>query len=390
MRSQPVIIKGSDGTTSTIKPWPMVFDKSEEWLQGLIQKYPQLLPIDQIEPNFGIPVPVAMEVSCTHGYIDNLFLTPNGDLILIEVKLWKNPEARREVVAQTLDYIASLSAMGFEAVQAAVLKARSDGAVSLHSLIPEHLGPLPESDFVDAIARNLRRRRILAIIVGDGIREEAELLVDLLQSHAGAHFTLALVAITFFVNLETDDLIAVPDTLLRTVMVERGIVVVDDGAPVIKPVPPKPAKTISVELFDEALAKIAADLPNKLHALVDELGRQGVFAEQKKSLQLFAKVSGVEAPIKLGYVDKYGKFWTDNVLPSAPQAAARQYLATLAALIGGSVKDDPKFPSVTTNGKAAPLIADYLDVNRAGFIGAIEAFILAAQEQGNIDRRDAP
>jgi len=391
MRTQPVIISAVGSEVPVIKPWPMGFEKSEAWLQKLVHDCPQLLPVDQLEPGLGPLVPAAMEVACPHGYIDNLFVTPDGNIVLLEVKLWKNPEMRREVVAQVLDYIASLSAMGYAAFEAAILKARGDGAASLFGLIPEHMEPLPEAEFVNAVSRNLRRGRILAIVVGDGIREETERLVDLVQSHAGAHFTLALVAISFFVNMTTKDLIAVPDTLMKTVMIERGIVVVEDGVAVVKPMPPKSVatvKTISIELFDEALAKIASTLPAKLHALVEELERLGVYSEQKKSLQLLAKAAGVETPIKLGYVDKYGKLWTDNVLPSAPPDAARQYLATLATLIGGSVNDHPTHPAVTTNGKSAPLVADYLDVNRSGWIGAIEAFIAATVAQASIDRDD--
>jgi hypothetical protein len=49
-----------------------------------------------------------MEVNCGYGSIDNLFLTPTGDIILVETKLWSNAKARREVVAQALDYIRNL------------------------------------------------------------------------------------------------------------------------------------------------------------------------------------------------------------------------------------------------------------------------------------------
>lgn len=44
------------------------------------------------------------------GYVDNLLATPDGDLVLVGCKLWRNPEALREVVGQTLDYAKELSA----------------------------------------------------------------------------------------------------------------------------------------------------------------------------------------------------------------------------------------------------------------------------------------
>lgn len=108
-RNMPVIISGHTSTKPVIKPWPMGFEKSEEWLQKLVHDHPELLPIDTIEPALGPVVPAAMEVACGHGWIDNILLTANGDIVLLEVKLWKNPELRREVVAQTLDYVSSRS-----------------------------------------------------------------------------------------------------------------------------------------------------------------------------------------------------------------------------------------------------------------------------------------
>ncbi|MBZ4415713.1 hypothetical protein [Myxococcus sp. RHSTA-1-4] len=54
---------------------------------------------------------------------------------------------------------------------------------SLWELIPDGVH-LPEPEFIDAVSRNLRRGRIVILLVGDGIREGAEQLVEVLQSHA--------------------------------------------------------------------------------------------------------------------------------------------------------------------------------------------------------------
>src|SRR5688500_8757685 len=81
---------------------------NEAWLQALAFAHPEVLPIGDIEPGFGELCPIAREVPCGHGTIDNLYITGAGELVLVEAKLWKNPQARREVVGQVLDYIAAL------------------------------------------------------------------------------------------------------------------------------------------------------------------------------------------------------------------------------------------------------------------------------------------
>ena len=44
-------------------------------------------------------------------------VTPNGDLIVIETKLWSNPESRRKVVAQILDYAKEMSKWTYSDLQ---------------------------------------------------------------------------------------------------------------------------------------------------------------------------------------------------------------------------------------------------------------------------------
>ena len=39
------------------------------------------------------------------GAIDNLYLRTAGYLVVVETKLWRNPQGRREVVSQVLDYV---------------------------------------------------------------------------------------------------------------------------------------------------------------------------------------------------------------------------------------------------------------------------------------------
>ena len=54
------------------------------------------------------PVPICTELSTPAGAIDNFMVTPSGLPVLVECKLWRNPEGRREVIGQILDYAKEL------------------------------------------------------------------------------------------------------------------------------------------------------------------------------------------------------------------------------------------------------------------------------------------
>jgi len=76
----------------------------EASLHSLIEQSPQLLPLAG-SPRLTI---LGREVRLGNGSADLIAVEPNGRLVVIEVKLAKNAEARRAVVAQILTYAAYL------------------------------------------------------------------------------------------------------------------------------------------------------------------------------------------------------------------------------------------------------------------------------------------
>ncbi len=118
----PVLVSSSGSQSPLERIYLGVGNHNEKWLQKLIHAHPGILPMAEIEPGFGTLIPAAMEVPCAHGRIDNLFVSPSGDIVFVETKLWRNGESRREVVAQALDYVAALTAMTFEEFQAVTAK----------------------------------------------------------------------------------------------------------------------------------------------------------------------------------------------------------------------------------------------------------------------------
>ena len=68
-----------------------------------------MLPVAAIDAAYSDPVPVCRELSTPAGYVDALYINALGRLILAEFKLWRNPQARREVIGQILNYTKELA-----------------------------------------------------------------------------------------------------------------------------------------------------------------------------------------------------------------------------------------------------------------------------------------
>jgi hypothetical protein len=148
--------------------------------------------------------------------------------VLVECKLWRNPEARREVVSQILDYAKELSRWSSSDVQREVSHRLKRDGNPLLDMVRAVDPQLDERQFNDALTANLRRGRFLLLIVGDGIREGVEAIAEYLQLHAGLHFSLGLVELPIYVMPNGDRLIA-PRVLARTALVTRNVVAVPDG-----------------------------------------------------------------------------------------------------------------------------------------------------------------
>lgn len=201
---------------------------SEAEIQALIFAHPSCLPIAEIDPIFCGPVPICTELNTPAGPVDALMITPSGLPVLVECKLWRNPEARREVVGQILDYAKEISRWSSSDLQREVSRRLKKPGNPMLNLIRASGEEVDEIGFNDALTLNLRRGRFLLLIVGDGIREGVETIAEYLQAHAGLHFTLGLVEMPIFVS-PTGQKLVVPRVLTRTRLISREVVAVPEG-----------------------------------------------------------------------------------------------------------------------------------------------------------------
>ena len=207
----------------------------ENWLQKIIHRNPQILPIDDIESGFAPLISLGREISTSVGYIDNLYISPNGYLTIVETKLWRNPEAKREVVGQIIDYAKELTNWNFTKLNDGVKNSsqlynnNSKGIIELINDF-EKIEENEEYKIIDNIERNLKRGRFLLLIVGDGIRESVEEMVDFLSNTPQIQFTLGLVELQFYKNPNLEgELIAIPNLITRTREITRAIVKIENS-----------------------------------------------------------------------------------------------------------------------------------------------------------------
>lgn len=203
-------------------------DKSivETFLQTALHRTPQILPVNEFDSAFGPLISLGREID----NIDNLFISPTGRLTIVETKLWRNPEATRQVIAQILDYATSVSSWSYTDLEAKAREALAPAPIGTQSLyefvsssIPEE--NLAEQDFVDAVQRTLQTGRFLLLIVGDGIRENIKAMVASLHQHPQELFTFGLVELQVFTdkNLPGKYLI-VPQIIANSTEIVRAVV----------------------------------------------------------------------------------------------------------------------------------------------------------------------
>ena len=225
------ILLSVDGSAAPLVPLGLaagVDAVSEATIQALVHEHPSCLPIAEIDPMFCGPVPICMELNTPAGPIDNFMVTASGLPVLVECKLWRNPEGRREVVGQILDYAKELSRWSSSDLQREVSRRLKRGGNLLLEMVREAGHEVDEIGFNDALTLNLRKGRFLLLIVGDGIREGVEAIVEYLHAHAGLHFTLGLVEMPIYV-LAGGEKIVVPRVMARTEQIVRTVIEVPEG-----------------------------------------------------------------------------------------------------------------------------------------------------------------
>lgn len=309
----------------------------EEWMQKLLQSNPQLLPIAEIDSVFAPIVCIGREVPTSAGFIDNLYISPKGYITIVETKLWRNPEARREVVGQVLDYAKEFKQFSYENIdryfQQYYLTYYNKKTTLFNFMVKENLLDLEdETLFIDLVEKNLRNARFLLLIVGDGIREGVWRMAKFLNETPNMLYTLALVELEVY-NLPNNERLIVPNLLLQTNNIERGVFRFENGqaVPIImderesEPDIPVSAKRISIEDFSKALKESNPDIEeSEFHDFIRDLEELGYIITNsgKRDLVIKYPIAGSKQALNVMH------------LSSDKKVGAFKYIGTLERDLG--------------------------------------------------------
>ena len=301
---------GSDGVAQHGTRLPRVHDRFDErFIQELLVTHPELLPVAQFRPDIGELVCIGREVPTRDsGTIDNLYLSTARYVVVVETKLWRNPQSRREVVSQVLDYVKDIVTRDFdwlESVWRQFANARGHAPQTLIELMRQASdGELDEGQFVDRVQRGIGHGDVIALIVGDGIESQLQQLVShLCRDSAHLRYSIGLISLRCYQMPVRDEMLVLPELVQEVEPVQRAYVRIeldealagqariasvvethDSGHPV-----PKRITLTEEELYDglvKAVGQGDTDCVRRFIAEVCELGIESDFKSAAVMLKL--------------------------------------------------------------------------------------------------------
>jgi hypothetical protein len=241
--------------------------------QELIRCNPDLLPVAELDPTFAPLITIGWEVDASPaGSIDVLCINPDGRLTIVETKLWRNPQALRDVVSQMIDYASQVSRWSYEDLEQRVIaynRKYRNSTMGLFETVVQATGDqgLDEARFVDRVTAHLRRGRMVLAVAGDGIRERLEDIRRFLEMTPELHFKFMLVEMHFYkLPMEEGGILVVPQLVTRSREVERTVFDIRIGDPKMATMGPSRDVTVEARPTKSAKPKGA----NPLHKLEGE------------------------------------------------------------------------------------------------------------------------
>jgi len=188
------LVKINTDKTEIIKPKSF---ETEEILREAVKKYPDIIPLEEIDENFDPLLIIGREFSLEGaGSIDLLGIDVSGLITIIEFKLEKNTDIRK-IVAQVIEYAANLWEMSYDVLDKKVQDYFNSSRCEIKELKnktlvesinwhhkkikkEDSLDFSPE-DFIKNVSSNLQKGEFRLIIFCDNVDERTKRAVEYLN-----------------------------------------------------------------------------------------------------------------------------------------------------------------------------------------------------------------
>lgn len=319
---------------------------NESWLQGIVAQNASVLPIDEIEPAFSNQVSLCTELPTESGYCDHILINEDGYITIVEYKLWRNPEARRQALSQIIDYAKDLSKWSFAKFEKNCLRARKGKEQSLYEILQQFYPEIDEQMFIDKTQRILSQAGFLLLLVGDGIRENVEELASFLHQYGNLNFTLSMVEIAVY-KLSDGRVLLTPRILAKTAEIVRSIIRIDhDGNVSTEPVTTveKASSNSEREFMDRLSTNLNRVIVDSLKSFTDELYEQyGIAPRMGRGKKLSFNLKSADDRYNFASVQETGEVWFYGIVSKTDEIGARDigmsYLKQLAEIVDAEFDD---------------------------------------------------
>ena len=178
-------------------------------LQDYLEQYPNLIPLGDIVEGASDLLCIGREVVAGSGSIDLLCTDKDGLLTIIETKLRRNPESRREVVGQIVEYASYVCQWSaddiYRIANGYFLKSNKAPKSYKNRTIDDIMSEIVGDEFSDeefriSIGQKLRDGKLRLIIAVDELVEQLRATVTFLNSYSS--FDLLLLQVSDYQESE--------------------------------------------------------------------------------------------------------------------------------------------------------------------------------------------
>jgi hypothetical protein len=268
--SRIILRQDSNGDAAVFKPFTLnSIGKDEAFLEEIIAEHPELLGLESRQKGIYSPFVVFRQVNLktpnNRSIIpDIVILSASGDVIIIEVKRFDNPELRdRRVIAQIIDYAASFSALSKKEIVSAFN--RNHQQIKKWEKLVTVFFP-EESDIDDlsnTLLHNIQTGRLHLIIACEKAPSGLKELIRGVVKQSALDFELGVMQITPYLNPDSghDEIIFISATILETETIARTVVTVSHQEGQVEP--SVDVQTTTMEEIEEKIDQLRAGKTSK-------------------------------------------------------------------------------------------------------------------------------